>query len=118
MKTYFLVFSNPVEGKEEIYNKWYNEVHAVEMAAVEGVLSAQRFEFEQIGSKSVTGRPFNHKYLGLYEFDPNMPVGQVMKNIAEAGPGFAMVPEGCDAPVIDTSDIDTMVFRAITDVIK
>ena len=38
------VFTDPVEGKEEEYNDWYNNVHLAEVCQVEGFLSAQRFE--------------------------------------------------------------------------
>jgi hypothetical protein len=40
---YFLVFSNPVAGHEEEYNKWYNEQHAPDVVAVPGFVTAQRF---------------------------------------------------------------------------
>jgi hypothetical protein len=37
------VFSNPVAGQEARYNKWYNEQHQVDVVAVPGFVSAQRF---------------------------------------------------------------------------
>ena len=40
---YFLVFSNPVSGHEDEYNKWYNEQHAADVVAVPGFVTAQRF---------------------------------------------------------------------------
>jgi len=40
---YFLVFSNPVAGHEDEYNKWYNAQHAPDVVAVPGFVSAQRF---------------------------------------------------------------------------
>jgi hypothetical protein len=40
---YFLVFSNPVAGHEDEYNKWYNEQHAPDVVAVPGFVTAQRF---------------------------------------------------------------------------
>src|SRR5579863_2125296 len=40
---YFLVFSNPVAGHEDEYNKWYNEQHALDVVAIPGFVTAQRF---------------------------------------------------------------------------
>jgi hypothetical protein len=40
---YFFVFSNPVAGHEDEYNKWYNEQHALDVVAIPGFVTAQRF---------------------------------------------------------------------------
>jgi len=40
---YFFVFSNPVAGHEDEYNKWYNEQHAPDVVAVPDFVTAQRF---------------------------------------------------------------------------
>src|ERR1700694_4955907 len=40
---YFLVFSNPVAGHEEEYNKWYTQQHAQDVVAIPGFVTAQRF---------------------------------------------------------------------------
>jgi hypothetical protein len=40
---YYFVFSNPVAGQEAQYNKWYNEQHQVDVVAVPGFVTAQRF---------------------------------------------------------------------------
>ena len=40
---YYFVFSNPVAGQETQYNKWYNEQHQLDVVAVPGFVSAQRF---------------------------------------------------------------------------
>src|SRR5580658_3367893 len=40
---YFFVFSNPVAGHEDEYNKWYNEQHGPDVVAVPGFVTAQRF---------------------------------------------------------------------------
>jgi hypothetical protein len=40
---YFLVFSNPAAGQEERYNKWYNEQHQLDVVAIPGFVTAQRF---------------------------------------------------------------------------
>jgi hypothetical protein len=40
---YFYVFSNPVAGHEDEYNKWYNEQHAPDVVSIPGFRTAQRF---------------------------------------------------------------------------
>src|SRR5712692_10608941 len=40
---YFFVFSNPVAGHEDEYNKWYNEQHAPDVVSIPGFRTAQRF---------------------------------------------------------------------------
>src|SRR5438270_12589523 len=40
---YFLVFSNPVAGHEDEYNKWYDTQHAQDVVAIPGFQTAQRF---------------------------------------------------------------------------
>jgi hypothetical protein len=40
---YFYVFSNPVAGHEDEYNKWYNQQHAQDVVSIPGFVSAQRF---------------------------------------------------------------------------
>ena len=43
----FLVFSNPVEGRDGEFNEWYDTVHVPEVLAIPGILSAQRFDLEE-----------------------------------------------------------------------
>ena len=68
-----LVFSNPVEGRDEEFNAWYDSVHLSDVLAVDGVVSAQRFEIEHVDAPEVDGAPTPpppaHRYLALYELD-------------------------------------------------
>jgi len=40
---YQLVFSNPADGKEDEYNKWYDEQHEPDVVSAPGFVEAQRF---------------------------------------------------------------------------
>jgi len=40
---YFFVFSNPVAGHEDEYNKWYDHQHAPDVVSIPGFVTAQRF---------------------------------------------------------------------------
>src|SRR4051812_44989223 len=44
VETYqYLVFSNPAEGQDTEYNRWYDNQHAPDVVAVPGFVTAQRF---------------------------------------------------------------------------
>ena len=39
-----IVYTAPAAGREDDYNKWYDEVHLPEFAALPGVISGRRFK--------------------------------------------------------------------------
>jgi hypothetical protein len=67
-RSYYLVYTNPVEGREDEYNRWYDEVHIPDLLQIAGGFSsAQRFRIadEQRAGASVS--PYG--YLCIYEID-------------------------------------------------
>jgi hypothetical protein len=66
-----IVLSNPVDGHEDAYNDWYNTEHVVDVSAVEGFCSGQRFRLAGTGIGNV--EPPSHRYLALYEVDADNP---------------------------------------------
>lgn len=63
-KHVLLVFSDPTEGQEDEYNRWYNEVHLKEVIATPGFVNAQRFKVADVMPGAT-----DHKYLAIYEVD-------------------------------------------------
>jgi hypothetical protein len=63
----FLVFSNPVAGRDDEYNAWYDEVHLADVRRIPGVVDAQRYELVPTGGDSA--QPPAHRYLAVYELD-------------------------------------------------
>jgi hypothetical protein len=61
----FMVFTNPVEGREDEYNDWYSGQHLDDVLALRGFKAAQRFKFNpgQLGPEA----PFT--YLAIYEVE-------------------------------------------------
>ena len=55
-----IVLTNPVEGKEAEYNRWYDEQHVPDVCNVPGFVSAERFELHGDG---------DHKYLAIYNVE-------------------------------------------------
>jgi hypothetical protein len=39
-----IVYTSPVEGREDEYNAWYDDVHLPEFSALPGVISGRRFQ--------------------------------------------------------------------------
>lgn len=69
-----LVFTEPTEGKEDEYNKWYNEQHLPDVLAVPGMVAARRLHV--IGD----GNPMPSSYVAIYEMeadDPNAVMDEV-----------------------------------------
>ena len=60
-----VVMSNPVDGKEEEYNRWYDDVHVPELLTVPGIEAAQRFKLK-------TGAE-TWNYLCIYEIGTSDP---------------------------------------------
>lgn len=59
-KYQMLVLTNPIEGRDEEFNRWYDNVHLKDVIAVPGVTGASRF-------KSVL--PGEWKYAAIYRLD-------------------------------------------------
>lgn len=61
---YFLVFSNPVAGTEDEYNRWYNELHQKDVVSIPGFMTAQRFVISEVQLRESKPLP---KYLVIYK---------------------------------------------------
>lgn len=74
-ETKFLVLSNAVDGRDEEFNAWYDDVHAPDVCAVPGVVSAQRYDLVEFtpevpeGIEAEAPPPPAHRYLAVYDLD-------------------------------------------------
>jgi hypothetical protein len=59
-----MVLTSPIDGKEEEFNTWYDNVHIAEMLTVPGFMSAQRFR-----TAAAIGKPCANGYLCVYTVD-------------------------------------------------
>jgi hypothetical protein len=94
----FLVFTNPLEGRDSEFNKWYDTVHAPEVLAIPGILSAQRFDVEEptVPDADAAPPPPVHRYLTVYEVDGD--VGKIMSTLADgATSGTMTMSDSLDA---------------------
>jgi hypothetical protein len=60
----YMVFSNPVAGEEDVYNKWYDTQHAQDVVAIPGFATAQRFVLSDTQLRVSKPLP---KYLIMYK---------------------------------------------------
>ena len=67
-KHVLLVFTDPVEGREDEYNAWYNDVHLGEVIETDGFVRAQRFTVADL-MPGVT----DHDYVALSELETDDP---------------------------------------------
>lgn len=71
-----VVLTNAVEGRDDVFNDWYDNQHLQDVLACPGFLSAQRFKLEEGAT------PGSHRYLALYDIDaPDMETA--MKTLAD-----------------------------------
>jgi hypothetical protein len=94
--------SNPVPGREDEFERWYQEVHLPELVALDGFVSAQRFNREMpLGSAQ------SWPHMAIYEIetdDIEAAIGGLV-TVAEAG-NLTM------SAAIDTDTTSAAVFRA------
>jgi len=64
-RRYYVVFSGPVDGREDEYNDWYDNTHLADVLRAAGFEAAQRFEL--VGTNPPTDA--SHKYMAIYEID-------------------------------------------------
>lgn len=62
-----MVVSNPVEGREDEFTEWYNNVHVPDVLKVEGVLTGHRYELTHIPTEGLA--PPKNQFLAVYEVE-------------------------------------------------
>ncbi len=103
MSTLFMVKSDAVDGREDEYNTWYNEVHLPEVLQIEGFQAARRFALnEHQVQKGQT-----HAYLAIYEIDTDN-AAATLQNLQQAS-WLNM------SDAINHNTVDISVFSAVTE---
>ncbi len=99
-KYIMVVGSGPVEGKEDEYNKWYDEIHLPEVCALPGVTGAKRFA----SSPTVPGeRP----YLAIYDLDIEGDPAAVVAELGRRG----QTGELNMSPTIDVPNVQMAIYK-------
>jgi len=87
-----VVYTNPVEGEEDEYNKWYDETHLPDIVDVPGVVSGTRLKLNPVAG---TGEGATHQYLALYEIDGD-PAAVMAEIGARVGNGQMVLSSAAD----------------------
>jgi hypothetical protein len=61
---HFMVFSNPVEGREDDFNTWYDKEHLDDLLAIDGFKAAQRYRLAALGPGQEEP---TYRYAAVYE---------------------------------------------------
>jgi hypothetical protein len=105
-KHLLLALVNPLPGREQAFNEWYDSAHLREVVALPGFAAGQRFA---LGEPQRPGQaPPPWKYLALYEIEGDVSnVHDVVRDAAAAG-SFTRA----DPPVF-ADDHAAWLYRAI-----
>ena len=98
----FLVFTDAVEGKEEEYNNWYDNVHLKDVTACDGFVAATRYQF-----KALDGETPPRRFLAIYDIESD-DVLSTMKNMMDRALAGGMQMSDALAP-----DPVTYLFEAM-----
>lgn len=104
----FVVLTNPVAGKEEEYNKWYNGQHIPDVLNVPGFVCAQRFHLADAQMGGEASRAY--KYLALYEIETDDLAG-TLKELRSRGASGEIVP----SDAIEVKNVGAFVFQPIAE---
>jgi hypothetical protein len=105
-KHVLLVFSNPTEGAEDEYNRWYNDVHLPEVVQTDGFVSAQRFRLDD-GAAGVV----EQRYLAVYEVEGD-DVELAKKSLDQAAGSYNM------SRAIDLKNTKVVWASAVSEVVE
>lgn len=100
----YVVLSNPVEGREDEYNRWYTEQHLPDVLRVPGFVAAQRFRVAGDASGLA------HRYLAIYEIESE-DIDRTLADLASR----AGTPAMPISEALDTSTISATAYAAICD---
>jgi hypothetical protein len=101
-----VVFTNPVEGREDDYNEWYDNQHLGDVIAAAGFDRAERLRLTGIGAASEA----KHRYLALYQVETDDPESVFKGLMAAAGTDAMPMSDA-----IDLSGASMGLFETITE---
>ena len=106
MKTLYIVKANPIIGREDEFNRWYDEIHLDEVLQISGFKSAQRF----IVTEQQMQASQSHSYLAIYELDDDLE--KTLQNLREAS--WLTMNDALDFATIDVSVVRAFGEKKLT----
>lgn len=101
----FIVLCRAVPGREEAFDRWYDDQHLADCLRVPGMTAARRYRI----AASAAPLPDSHRFesLAIYEFESDDPDGFVTALRARAGS-----PEMPTSDALDRTSILSFVSQA------
>lgn len=102
-----MVLTNPKDGCDDEFNRWYDDEHAHDVLRVPGVSAVQRYSLTHVDlpgpDAPVQLPPSAHRYLAVYELDrdPNEVVADFLAAVADGS-----------LPLSDALDLTTISLTA------
>ncbi|MDO7835006.1 hypothetical protein Q4610_08080 [Sphingobium sp. HBC34] len=88
MARYKLVaFSNAIEGRDDDYNRWYDQRHLPDLVAIPDIVSGERFV-------CVSGT--EHRYMAIYEVETDDIEGVMAELSRRAGTDLMPISDALD----------------------
>jgi len=78
----FVVLTNASGGRDEEFNRWYNNQHIPDVLKIPGFVAAQRFK---LADAQMEGSTSAWRYLALYEIETNDLAGALKELSARVG---------------------------------
>lgn len=95
-----VVYTKPVEGREDEFNTWYSDVHLPEVVRLNGFVTARRFRFvPSVKEEPAPDLPF----LAIYEIEEGR-LEEARTALAEALQSSRIAVEEGRPPVLASSD--------------
>jgi hypothetical protein len=106
----YVVFSNPVPGKEDAYNDWYSNQHLDDVLKVDGFVAAQRFKRVEVAGNTAGASP----YMAIYEIEADDPQAVLDRLVAAVGEGTMIISDALDTDAA-TFLYEPVIERKVTD---
>jgi hypothetical protein len=104
MAKYILVGPSAAkEGRDDEYNKWYDDEHLRDVCSIPGVISGRRFEIAPT-SPSQPDLP----YLAIYEIESDDPISVLAELYRRASLGELHI-----SPALDVSSSKMWLYKAL-----
>jgi len=90
-----VVMTSAVEGREDEFNDWYDNVHLGDICALDGFTGATRYELQDFGEN-----PLGHKYLAIYDMETDDADATMQNMIKAATSGEMHISEAMAMPTV------------------
>lgn len=102
-----IAFTDPVAGKDQDYNDWYNKVHLRDVIAITGFVSVQRFVL-----KAATAGEMRNRYVAIYDMETDDPMAVMAEIGRRAGTEQMFV-----SPALDLASENSGVFEPCSEIV-